>query len=137
MKFSNIILGLRNFKQEQEVKKYIANSKYYANEDPSEAELLLVYQNTREKTWLVFSNQRLYCILDKVKKTDLHINWSVSYEELFDQDGKIRVNTMSIYQQSYVVQIGEHRLICDNKLCSKEHISGELCKRINRRRSDK
>jgi hypothetical protein len=44
---------------------------------PNAARTLLLLQTSRQRTWLVATSERLYCILDDVRKPEPHINWSL------------------------------------------------------------
>lgn len=81
--------GFRTFGTESTIKKSILRSKNY-NEDkesPEEASAFLFFSTRKQRTWLVATPHRLYCILDDVRKTEPHINWSMSKRKLFDAEG--------------------------------------------------
>ncbi len=74
------------FISESEIKNYIKNSiNFKADlENPDDSEALSIFQTVKQKTWLVSTNRRLYCILDDIRKEKPHINWSIQKSDLVD-----------------------------------------------------
>ncbi len=79
MKLANSILGYRKFFCETDIRNLISRSKNFdiSNESPEQAKSLLIFQTSKQQTWLVSSSIRLYCILDDVRKSKLSIQWSL------------------------------------------------------------
>ena len=81
---SDALRGLREFKQDSEIKKCIVLSKNISL-DKEKAELagaVVFFQTSKQQTWLVCTHERLYCILDDRIKDEPHINWSMRKSEL-------------------------------------------------------
>jgi len=83
-----IILGRRNFKTKGEIIEFVKNSKNYnpKKEFLDDSEALLIFQTSNQQTWLVSTKERLYCILDDIRKDKPNINWSVPKERLTTED---------------------------------------------------
>ena len=77
--FASLMLGWREFKSREEIAEYIVHSVNFdpQREDPRTAKTLPLFQTSRQRTWLVATSERLYCILDDVRKPEPHINWSL------------------------------------------------------------
>jgi hypothetical protein len=75
----SLLLGWREFKSREEIARCIVNSVNVdpRTEDPESASTLLLFQTSKQRTWLVATRERLYCILDDVRKPEPHINWSL------------------------------------------------------------
>lgn len=80
MELFDTILGKREFLGAEEIAAYIVNSKNFnaAIEDPAQAETMRFFETSKQHTWLVGTPNRLYCILDDIRKPTPHINWSMS-----------------------------------------------------------
>ena len=80
MKLPKLFLGYRDFMSKSEITSFISKSKHFdaQKEDSKDAGTLLIFQTSKQQTWLVSTNERLYCILDDIRKSNLHINWSMS-----------------------------------------------------------
>ena len=74
----SLLLGWREFRSREEIAGYIVNSVNFdrATESPESAKTLLLFQTSKQRTWLVATRERVYCILDDVRKPEPHINWS-------------------------------------------------------------
>jgi hypothetical protein len=79
MELIKTLLGQLDFSLSQEIAQYIVNSKHFnaTKEKPEQAKTLLFFDTQRQRTWLVATPFRLYCILDDVRKPEPHINWSM------------------------------------------------------------
>lgn len=76
MKLSDLFDENAFFRSDREIKEYIKNSKNYAGEDPNDANLLKFFSTSKQRTYLVITNERVYCILDDKRKSSPNINWS-------------------------------------------------------------
>ena len=90
------LLGYRSFSSEPEIRRGIEQSKYYdvSKESPEDASSLLIFDTSRQHTWLVATGERLYFILDEVRQPAPRIRRSVLRSELKVQpDGGVAVIT--------------------------------------------
>jgi len=88
----------KRFHSEDEIKSSIESSKNYRGEKPKETQILLIFKTSKQRTWLVATNKRLYCILDDIRITKPYINWSMGKDSLTD-NGKVSVE-ISIHDKS-------------------------------------
>jgi len=109
MKIAKNILGYRNFWGEEEIKELIRRSKAFdsANESPSSSLSLLIFQTSKQQTWLVSTSERLYCILDDIRKPRPKIQWS-SKKQSLSPDGNYEsvIVTGPKSEKSGLVDIG-------------------------------
>jgi hypothetical protein len=86
----SLLLGWREFKSREEIVRYIVNSVNFdsTTESPESAKALLLLQTAKQRTWLVATGERLYCILDDVRKPEPHINWSLPRRQVME-DGNV------------------------------------------------
>tara|TARA_B100000315_G_C14442213_1_gene525235 strand:+ start:435 stop:845 length:411 start_codon:yes stop_codon:yes gene_type:complete len=94
MKFSNLFDSNAFFRAEKDIKSCIKNSKNYEEEDPMSTNLLLIFSTSKQRTYLVASSKRLYCILDDIRKDVPRINWSLRRNSL-KSNGQIIINILS------------------------------------------
>lgn len=87
----------RGFLSATEIKDQIRLSKNYNRDssDPSRAGALLIFSTSNQQTWLVATANRLYCILDDVRKPEPHINWSMGKGRLVGDGGELLIEPRS------------------------------------------
>ena len=103
------LLGYRSFASESEIRRSIEQSKYYdsSKESPEEAGSLLIFDTSRQHTWLVATGERLYFILDDVRQPAPRIRRSVPRSELRVQsDGGVAVITRPKSVHAGLLDIG-------------------------------
>jgi hypothetical protein len=88
MKLSDLFDYRHSFYSESEVKDYIKKSKKYSDENPQNAKILNFFITSKQRTYLVFTDKNIYCILDNSKEQELNINWSESIN-MFSNSDKI------------------------------------------------
>ena len=86
-KFS-FFIGRTGFESEEGIKEVIQNSRHFeaAKETPQEANALLIFGSPKQQTWLVSTGERLYCILDDIRKDEPHLNWVMPRSQLVTGD---------------------------------------------------
>lgn len=101
------LLGRRDYYSKDEIIQFINNSKHYNShlEELGKATALLFFQTSKQKTWLVSTNKRLYCILDDNRKNKPNINWSISKQNLLDSE----INTRDYSEEMGLVDIGPEK----------------------------
>ena len=106
------LLGYRSFASEPEVRKSIEHSMYYdaSTESPEDAGSLLIFDTSRQHTWLVTTGKRLYFVLDDVRQPAPRVRRSVPTSELKVQsDGEVAVITRPKSVHAGLVDIGLRR----------------------------
>lgn len=88
MKLSELFLGYREFYSESQIRDCITSSKNFISEkeDYNNAKLLLIFETLKQKTWLVTTEIRLYCVLDDIRKPSPNINWSLGKDKLISDN---------------------------------------------------
>ena len=70
-------------------------------------EALLLFQTSRQQTWLVTTSQRLYCVLDDKRKNEPELRWVMNKDELVTGDAlKVALETHDHSENSGLVDIG-------------------------------
>ena len=87
MKFSNFFDSDAFFHSDTEIKQWIKNSRNYEGEDLELTDLFMFFSTSKQRTYLVVTNKRIYCILDDSRKDAPHINWSMSKNDVVDSNG--------------------------------------------------
>ena len=87
--FFKYILGFRDFSKIEEIKKFINLNLYYSKEeDILNAEHLLLFDTSKQKTWILISNLRMFCVLDDISKDTFQPRWHLNKNEII-RNGKI------------------------------------------------
>ena len=106
------LLGYRNFAGEHEICRRIEQSKFYdsSKESTEDAASLLIFETSRQHTWLVATEERLYFVIDDIRKPSPRIGRSVHRNELrLEPDGRVAVNTRPKSDRTGLVDIGLRR----------------------------
>ena len=87
MKAFEVLLGYQ-FRPQEGIVDKIKSLKNYSGEIESGEEpgTLSIFETSKQKTWLVATKKRLYCILDDARKPEPHINWSMARELIVEND---------------------------------------------------
>lgn len=106
-------LGWRDFWARESVAAHITQSVNFdaTSESPLDAKTLLLFETSKQHTWLVATRQRLYCILDDVRKPEPHINWSMGRSRIVS-DGEVilEIRSRNRGEQTGLVDLGpDHR----------------------------
>ena len=85
MKLSDLLAGRPDFAPKIEIIDQVKRSRNFSsnNERLDAADALLIFSTSKQHTWLVATNLRLYCILDDVRRDEPHINWSLPAKRIF------------------------------------------------------
>lgn len=109
MKLDELLAGRPDFASQAEVIAFARKSKNFdpADEDLTHADALLIFSTSKQHTWLVATDKRLYCILDDIRKDQPHINWSMPKRDLVSgNDVVVPVNSRGKSEFSGLVDIG-------------------------------
>jgi len=103
------LLGRRDFCSLNEIIDFAKKSKHYNSnkENLNQAKALKIFQTSKQKTWLVSTNKRLYCILDDNREEIPHVKWSIPKSDIIDDDKiSIEIKTREHSEKSGLVDIG-------------------------------
>lgn len=84
MSLRGYFIGRTDFSPESDIRDLVRESKHFDEqlENVNGAEMLLFFSTSTQQTWLVSTEERLYCILDDVEKDTPHLNWSIPKDQL-------------------------------------------------------
>lgn len=87
MKLGALFFGDRDFLSPKEIEKIIVKSKNFSGSNELEnTDSLLIFETSKQRTWLVASPKRLYCILDDIREVEPNINWSMKKDKLIQNN---------------------------------------------------
>lgn len=72
------------FRSDKEIRGSIRMSKNYEGEFADKAQVLMIFSTSKQRTYLIASNERLYCVLDDVRQPGPHVNWSLPKAKVTD-----------------------------------------------------
>lgn len=87
MRLSEILLGARPFASGDDILSAVRSCLYFEpkEEDISEADLLLIFQTSSQQSWLVFTSERIYFVLDDIRNSAPQVRWRRVKEKLVDR----------------------------------------------------
>lgn len=93
MKVSEILLGGRPFFSASEIANAVNKSTFFdpEKEDLSEADLLRIFKTSTQQSWLVFTNEKMYFVLDDMKDKAPDVRWT-TYKDRIVQDDRVIVD---------------------------------------------
>ena len=97
MKLKEVFFGSPELVGREDILSLIREAPFFSQgaEEISEKDALLIFSTRRQKTWLVVSNQRLYCVLDDVRNDELPgLQWTMPADELV-ANGKVDLHLQS------------------------------------------
>lgn len=94
------ILGNRDFSTPNDIREAVKRSVNYAEENLDVAEMFYFFDTSKQRTWLVVTNRRIYILLDDIRKEDVGVNLSFSIERVY-QDGKLLIDFNPGYKPNY------------------------------------
>ena len=77
------LLGHRDYYTQRNIRDTIKTSVNYSGEDVDLAELFYFFETSKQKTWLVATEKRVYIILDDIRKENVKVNKSYRIERVF------------------------------------------------------
>lgn len=103
------LLGRRDFYAQKDIIRWVTKSKNYNpdKENLDQAKTLNFFHTSKQKAWLILTNERMYCVLDDNRKETPVVKWSIPKSKLID-DNKISINIKirDHSEKSYMVDIG-------------------------------
>lgn len=103
MSFARSLLGYRDFWGLEPIRRLIDQAPEFdrAQESADAARTLLIFETSKQRTWLVATPLRVYCVLDDVRKERPRVQWSVSKADA------AHVETRPKTDQTGVVDVGK------------------------------
>lgn len=111
-RFRNFFLGRGDFKSKNEIIDAVYNSSQFdsSKESKHSSEALLIFQTSKQQTWLVSTSERLYCVLDDIDKGLTKVQWFIPSGDLIS-DNKVIAN-ISVKNKSHntgLLSINDHK----------------------------
>jgi hypothetical protein len=134
MKFQDFFDSNAGFRSIDDIKSTIKKSKDYNGEDPTSANTLKFFSTLKQRTYLVATAHRLYCILDDIRKKSPHINWSLPKSDIKDYNGvKLIITSRNKTDKTGLIDIGEKhkRWLYTKKLFSSKDIETSIMEFLN------
>lgn len=88
----NFLLGRSSFHEQDKVIESICNfERYDESESTQELGSLLIFKSETQQCWLVFTNLRMYFVIDDIEKAILKALWARDKENLI-ADGRVALH---------------------------------------------
>jgi hypothetical protein len=91
-KVRRIFGATRDFFPLSEIKSLIAEKRHLSPSEISSAEGLMIFQTRRQITWLIFSPEWLFCVIDAVSDHRPRLLWSLNKEAIVNASGDITLS---------------------------------------------
>lgn len=102
----NFLLGKRELLTQEEIVQFIRTAE---RERADRAGILLIFQTLQQQTWLVATSERLYCVLDDIRRPKPEVRWRMAKSDLVaDHDVIVDIATRAYSANSGRVDIGNH-----------------------------
>ncbi len=77
MKFLSMISVPRTFTSSSDLKVQLRDTYDWSNSDYLSAESLLIFDATRQRTWLIANSHYLYCMFDIIDEPSPRVQWRI------------------------------------------------------------
>ena len=126
--FREFLLGRSEFKSPNEIIAIASTT------DDIPAEALLIFQTSRQQTWLVATKRDLICVLDDLNKGFTRVQWRIPKESILTEGAvKIEMRTRSKTEKTGLLDIGERRnWLYSKRLYSNDELLAKLKRMIVR-----
>lgn len=104
MEFSNFFDNKAKFRNVWDVKLAIKTSKSYKNEPVETAKVLNFFSTSKQKSYLVATDETVYCIVDDARKEQPKVNWSESKSKFVE----VKISTTPKTDKTSFVNFGEN-----------------------------
>ena len=93
MSFATFLLGGRGVFTENEIRAAVKKCPYFdsAIENIDTSDILMIFKTSSQQSWLVFTEQRVYFVLDDKNETQPDVRWRRVKEKLV-ADGRVLIN---------------------------------------------
>lgn len=74
------------------LKEFVKNSiNYDPTENLDQAEILEFFETSQQRTALIKTDKRIYCVLDDIKEDEPNINWSMAKKNVVDENNDLKL----------------------------------------------
>jgi hypothetical protein len=129
------LLGEGGFKTEDEIKQIVQSlpNVNHEGESTAEAQTMVIFKTSKQQTWLVTTNLRLYCVLDDVDRKFTNVQWWMNKDKLIDPSGNVaaQIGARERSTNSGLLDIGERRgWLYSKQLFANEPITNQVARAI-------
>ncbi|MDA1370794.1 MAG: hypothetical protein O2971_08555 [Proteobacteria bacterium] len=82
MQFSKFFDDYDKFRSEADIRSAIATSKNYGGEDVSKARLFKFFDTSKQRSYLIATVQKVYCLVDDIRENEPRVIWSEDIAKL-------------------------------------------------------
>jgi hypothetical protein len=130
-----------DFESDEGISRCISNSKNFnpETENPSGADPLLIFSTSKQRAWFVATSERLYCIVDDLRKEKPRINWSIPKRKLVsDETVSVKLITREKNELSGFIDIGgtHPNWLYTKRLFVDDHVKNQIRSLIKRKMID-
>lgn len=130
-----------DFESYEGIVRSISNSKNFnpQTERPGDADALLIFSTLKQQAWLVTTSERLYGVVDDLRREKPRINWSIPKRKLVSGENvSTKLISRDKNELSGLIDIGD---ACTNWLYTKrlfvdDHIKSQIRSLIKRKMID-
>jgi hypothetical protein len=136
MDLRKLLLGRGEFMSPGDIIQAIRESPNFNSdsEDLAKAEALLIFQTSKQQTWLVATGARLYCVLDDLRRSFKPVRWSLGAKELASYENLPGgISARDSNERVGLLNIGpRHNWLYSKKLFTSKSIEDEVKDLIRR-----
>jgi hypothetical protein len=132
-KLRHLLFGKGEFKSRDEIIELIEKSDHFDPnlEGTERAKALLIFQTSIQQTWLIATNQRLYCVLDDLEKGFTNVQWAIDRDRLVANNKvKVHISTRDYPQESDIglvkIEVRDEWWLYSKKLFTSESIEKQI-----------
>ena len=141
MRPAEFIALREGFESHEGIVRSISGSKNFnpETENPGDADALLIFSTPKQQAWLVATSERLYGVVDDLRREKPRINWSISKRKLVSGESiSAKLISRDKNELTGLIDIGE---TCTNWLYTKrlfvdDHIKNKVRSLIKRKMID-
>src|SRR5436190_19336277 len=86
MKLGQIFGGGRAFETPELIQRRAALKYAKHGDNFEQARLLLIFESSKQRTWLIASNLALYCVIDRLSEPAGRMRWRIPKKEIISDD---------------------------------------------------
>lgn len=80
------ILGYRDYSSQRKIRETIKSSVNYRGENIESSELVCLFETSKQRTWFVATEKRVYLILDDIRKDIVKVNKSYRFNTIYSNE---------------------------------------------------
>jgi hypothetical protein len=110
MNIRELLLGRRDLKTAEQIVEIVRSSTNFDQSEEGLEEALLIFQTSKQQTWLIATTERLYCVLDDISRGFTRTQWSMTKKTIVCNNKIILpISTRDKTDQTGLLDLGKHR----------------------------